>query len=209
MCRRKYHIWVTNQDWAKEGDPPRLSAYVGTSVMADHTRLRIMSAMHYACFAPFWRFGKSRWVSLRAPCAVCFSSHERVRLRKRERVFSSTRERVNSSAKAFRSTRLSRRRRIIFLSPPCALFRRAHRRVHHWLSLRLDAPEDSISVIAAALEINRKQWESRVELITINVASGICYLKRSAVYWGKKGGGGEVSRSYREAFLQLRNIIFC
>lgn len=47
--------------------PPHLSAYVGTSLMADDTRLRIMPAMHYACFAPFWRFGKSRWVS---PCPV-------------------------------------------------------------------------------------------------------------------------------------------
>lgn len=75
----------------------------------------------------------------------------------RARVFSSTRERVNSSAKALRSTRLSRRRRIIFLSPRCALFRRAHRRVHHRPSLRSDAPEDSISVIAVVLEINRKQ----------------------------------------------------
>lgn len=140
MRRRKYHIWVTNQDWAKRG-PPRLSAYVGTSVMADYTRLRIMPAMHYACFAPFWRFGKSRWVS---PCPVRAPS---VSPRTSEYVYESESEsshlRESESTRARKRSdrlRLSRRRRIIFLSPRCALFRRAHRRVHHPPSLRFDAP---------------------------------------------------------------------
>lgn len=56
--------YLGHQSRLSEGGPPHSSAYVGTSVMADRTRLRIMSAMHYACFAPFWRFGKSWWVGL-------------------------------------------------------------------------------------------------------------------------------------------------
>jgi hypothetical protein len=175
--------------------------------MADCTRLRIIAVMHYAlCVWMLRALLMIRKITVGrqvyAPFTVCFSLHERVRLWKRVRVFLSTRERVNSSAKALRSTRLSRRRRIIFLSPRCALFRRAHRRVHHRSSLRFDAPGDSISVIAVVLEINRKQWGLHACVNCYNVSSRIFrYLRNSEL-------SAEVSRSYR-AFLQLWNIIFC
>lgn len=159
--------YLGHQSRLSEGRPPYPSAYVGTSVIADRTRLRIMPAMHYACFAPFWRFGKSRWVGL---CSV-------------HRLFLLARANTSMKASASllvyaRASQLEREsapigsiesspERIIFLSPRCVLFRLAHRRVHHRPSLRFVALGDSISVIAVVLEINRKQWGSHAALITV------------------------------------------
>lgn len=75
----------------------------------------------------------------RVPFSVFLSSHER-RFSSGERSGGARASRlllvcatsqVERESDPWSTTRLSRRRRIIFLSPRCALFRRAHRRVHH------------------------------------------------------------------------------
>lgn len=105
MRYQKLHIWVTNQE-----GPLHPSAYVGTSVMADRTRLRIIAVMHYAlcvwmprALLMIRKITVGRQVY--APFTVCFSLHERVRLWKRVRESSCLRESESTRARK-RSDRL-------------------------------------------------------------------------------------------------------
>lgn len=142
VCRRKFHIWVTHERGEGCRRAPRSFAYVDTSVIAgprpctpSHNARDALCMLHTLLTIRKITVGS-------ASLSVCRSSRERARLHERERervkredartrVFSSTRGESTRARKRLRSTRLSRRRRIIFLSPRCALFRRVHRRVHH------------------------------------------------------------------------------
>lgn len=123
--------------------------------------------MHYACFAPFWRFGKSRWVSPRPVRRLFLLARAGTSMRASARVFSSAREGASQLERE-----CAPRSRLDWAVAGGSYFYRhdalcsAERIADR--SLRSDAPEDSISAIAVVLEINRGggNENSHAELIT-------------------------------------------